>query len=180
MKFVPLSLNGAYEVLIEPHQDARGFFSRFYCNREFKACGLNTEWVQMNLSMSNEVGTLRGMHFQRGEGAEVKLVRCIRGRAFDVILDLRGGSSTFGQHAVIKLDAQTHNSIYIPKGIAHGFQALEDTVELQYLHSNYYDQHYEGGIDALDKDLEILWPLPVTKRSERDMNLLPLSKVSPL
>lgn len=180
MIFKPLFLDGAFEVLLEPRGDERGFFSRFYCDEEFASHGLNTHWAQMNLSYSRGAGTLRGLHFQRGTAAEVKLVRCLRGRVYDVIVDLREGSDSFGHHVGIELDAERRNSIYIPEGFAHGFQTLEDEVELQYLHSQPYSLDKEGGVHLKDPHLAINWPLPPAQMSERDKNLPALKEVSPL
>ncbi|MDA8747180.1 dTDP-4-dehydrorhamnose 3,5-epimerase [Litoreibacter sp.] len=180
MIFQPLALKGAYEVLLEPRGDARGFFSRFYCDDEFAQQGLNTNWRQMNISLTRQTGSLRGLHFQRGPAAEVKLVRCIRGRAYDVIVDLREGSGSFGKHVAVELDADRRNSIYVPKGFAHGFQTLEEEVELQYLHSEPYGAEFEGGVHLMDPDLAINWPLPPAQLSERDKALPALSEVDPL
>jgi len=180
MIFKPLSLDGAYEVLLEPRGDARGFFSRFYCAEEFASRGLNTHWPQMNLSYTRGAGALRGLHFQRGSAAEVKLLRCLCGRVYDVIVDLREGSRSFGQHVGVELDAERRNSIYIPEGFAHGFQTLEDEVEMQYLHSQPYSPTQEGGVNLMDSHLAIDWPLPPAQISERDKNLPVLREVSPL
>jgi dTDP-4-dehydrorhamnose 3,5-epimerase len=180
MIFNPLSLDGAFEVLLEPQGDKRGFFSRFYCEKEFSRHGLNTDWVQMNLSLTRGLGSLRGLHFQRGSAAEIKLVRCLRGRAYDVIVDLREGSNSYGKHVGIELDAERRNSIYIPKGFAHGFQTLEDEVELQYFHSQPYSPNQEGGVNLMDSDLAIYWPLPPAHMSGRDKRLPPLTETSPL
>ncbi len=180
MIFSPLSLSGAFEVLLEPKGDSRGFFSRFYCDEEFSGHGLNTDWVQMNLSLTRGRGSLRGLHFQRGTGAEVKLVRCLRGRVHDVIVDLREGSSSYGQHVGVELDAERRNSIYIPQGFAHGFQTLEEEVELQYFHSHSYSPDHEGGLNLMDSDLAINWPLPPGQMSERDKFLPTLTDMLPL
>ena len=169
-------------VLLTPkiYGDERGFFSRFYCEDEFTQHGLNTTWTQMNLSFTHEIGSLRGLHFQRGIAAEVKLVRCLRGRVYDVIVDLREGSNSFGRHVAVELAAERRNSIYIPKGFAHGFQTLEDEVELQYFHSERYAPGHEGGINVMDRDLAINWPLPPAQLSARDQNLPNLNEVTPL
>jgi len=180
MKFRELSLSGAWEINIERREDARGFFARSYCDREFSDHGLNTTWVQMNVSFSLIKGTLRGLHFQRDTAAEVKLVRCSRGRVFDVIVDLRSGSPTFGQHCSVVLDSELRNSIYIPVGFAHGFQTLSDGCELQYSHSSAYQIGHEGGVNALDPTLDIAWPLPPTVMSDRDRDLVPLTECKPL
>ncbi|GAB5436933.1 dTDP-4-dehydrorhamnose 3,5-epimerase [Falsiruegeria mediterranea] len=180
MKFEPLPLKGAYEIHLERREDDRGFFARMYCDDEFAAQGLNTTWVQMNVSLSREAGTLRGMHFQREPAAEIKLVRCLRGRAFDVIVDLRAGSDTYGQHCHVLLDQDALNAIYVPKGFAHGFQTLSDDTELQYCHSTAYAPGHEGGVNPLDPDLGIAWPRPVTVLSDRDQNLPPLAECTAL
>lgn len=180
MIFKPLSLDGAFEILLEPRGDARGSFARTFCAKEFAAQGLNTSWVQMNMSVSADAGTLRGLHFQRPPHGEIKLVRAQRGRVWDVLLDLRAGSASFGQHIALILDSETRNAVYIPKGVAHGFQSLTDDCELHYLHSEFYAPEAEDGVQALDASLGIAWPLPVTVRSERDQGLLPLNVITPL
>lgn len=180
MIFEALSLTGVFEVRLEPRQDDRGFFSRFYCDEEFSNYGLNTDWTQMNLSFTRGRGSLRGLHFQRGPAAEVKLVRCLRGSVYDVVVDLRDGSASYGQSVGIELNAERRNSIYIPEGFAHGFQTLEDGVELQYFHSRPYSPGHEGGINVMDDDLAIDWPLPAGQLSERDQNLPPLAEILPL
>ena len=180
MKFRELPLSGAWEITLERREDTRGFFARSYCDDEFSALGLNTTWVQMNLSFSQFRGTLRGMHFQREPVGEIKMVRCLRGAVLDVIVDLRAQSDTFGQHCAVTLDSELRNAIYIPKGFAHGFQTLGDACELQYSHSTSYKPGFEGGINALDPDLGIDWPLPPGAMSDRDLALLPLKDCDPL
>ncbi|WP_406644487.1 dTDP-4-dehydrorhamnose 3,5-epimerase [Aliisedimentitalea scapharcae] len=180
MIFDPLALSGAWEIKLQRREDDRGFFARMYCDTEFDAHGLNTTWVQMNVSMSRECGTLRGLHFQREPAAEVKVVRALRGRACDVIVDLRAGSATFGQSCSVILDQDALNAIYVPKGFAHGFQTLEPDTELQYLHSTAYAPGHEGGINPLDPALNINWPLAVSNMSDRDRNLPALQECAPL
>ncbi len=179
MIFTPLPLPGAWEIGLEPRSDARGLFARIFCEREFAANGLVTHWVQMNVSLSRERGTLRGMHFQRAPAAEVKLVRCLRGRAFDVIVDLRPGSANFGRHCAVTLDPDRRNAVYVPEGFAHGFQTLEPDTELQYFHSAAYAPEHEGGVNALDPALGIDWPLPPVNLSGRDRALPPLNRTDP-
>ena len=180
MIFDALPLPGAFEVRIERREDDRGFFARIYCEDEFAAAGLNTGWVQMNISMSRQKGTLRGMHFQRGPAAEVKLVRCLRGRAYDAIVDLRDGSKTYGEYFGLILDQEKANAIYVPKGFAHGFQTLAPDTQLQYFHSTAYAPGHEGGINPLDPDLNIPWPEAVSEMSDRDGNLPALRECAPL
>lgn len=180
MIFNDLPLSGACEITLEKHRDDRGSFARMYCADAFAAHGLNTNWVQMNLSFNTASGTLRGLHFQREPAAEAKLVRATRGRALDVIVDLRQGSPGFGQHCQITLDADTGNAVYIPKGFAHGFQTLGEDCELLYFHSTPYRPGFEGGINPLDPDLGIGWPLPPVHMSPRDRALGPLQDCRPL
>lgn len=180
MKFTPLALSGAYQVEIEPHLDARGLFARIYCDEAFAAAGLNTRWRQMNLSVNTKTGTLRGLHFQRPPADEIKLVRCLRGAALDVIVDLRAGSATFGQHLTLELNAEARHAIYIPTGFAHGFQTLQPETEMQYSHSNIYAPGHEGGVNPFDPALAIDWPLPPAELSDRDRNLPVLKDIDPL
>lgn len=180
MIFRALQIAGVYEVLLEPLGDTRGLFARTYCQKEFAASGLNTSWVQMNMSISANAGTIRGFHFQREQHAEIKLVRSQKGKIWDVLLDIRKGSSSFGKHISLTLDADKRNAVYIPKGIAHGFQTMTDNCELQYLHSSFYNSEAEGGVQALDPDLKIKWPLPIDMRSERDLKLPFLKEINPL
>lgn len=180
MIFRDLAIPGAFEVLPETRGDARGSFERIFCADEFGARGLATIWVQMNLSVTRGAGTLRGMHFQRPPHAEVKLIRAIRGRVHDVIVDLRAGSPTFGRHVAVVLDADLRNAVYVPAGFAHGFQSLTDDAEMIYAHSAAYAPGAEGGVQALDPALGIDWPLPVAQRSPRDEGLPGLREVQPL
>jgi len=180
MKFKPLALRGAYEVVQERREDPRGFFARIFCVQEFEQAGLNTLWVQMNISHSTARGTVRGLHFQREPAAEVKLVRCIRGEVWDVIVDLRSGSESYGQYCAVTLQADSGNAIYIPKGFAHGFQTLTAEAELQYFHSMPYAPTHEGGVNPFDAALEITWPLPVVGVSDRDRVLPGFADVSAL
>ena len=173
MKITRYCIDGLHLVEAEPFVDLRGRFARVFCQREFEAAGLSTNWVQISASLNTIAGTLRGFHFQTGRAVEAKLVRCIRGKAHDVALDLRNGSATFGQHAAISLDSELLNALYIPPGFAHGFQTLVDNTELQYFNSEFYSPESEGGVDALDSELAVKWPLPVSIRSDRDSQLPP-------
>jgi dTDP-4-dehydrorhamnose 3,5-epimerase len=168
MIFLPTPLAGSYTIGLTPHQDERGWFARFYCKNEFEAIGHTKEWVQMNHSFTHEKGSLRGLHFQQPPYREIKMVRCIAGSVFDVIVDIRKGSSTFLQFFGIELSAANRTMIYIPEGFAHGFQVLEEDSELIYLHSEFYMPGEEGGLRYDDKRLNIPWPLPVTGLSARD------------
>lgn len=170
MKFTELSLKGSYLIDISPIADERGWFARTYCKKEFAEIGHIKEWVQMNHSFTNYKGTIRGMHYQVAPYKEIKLLRCISGVIYDVIVDLRNDSATFLQWFGIELSADNKKMLYIPEGFAHGFQALSDNVELLYHHSEFYTPDAEGGIRYNDQQLSIRWPLPVTVISERDAN----------
>ncbi|MEX3014530.1 dTDP-4-dehydrorhamnose 3,5-epimerase family protein [Gymnodinialimonas hymeniacidonis] len=180
MKILPLSIEGAFEVRLDRLGDRRGYFGRVYCEDTFAAHRLNTRWVQANISYTQAKGTVRGLHFQRPPAAEVKMVRAIRGRAHDVLVDLRAGSSTFGQCCTVDLDADAKNAVYIPTGCAHGFQTLCDDVELHYSHSHVYAPEYEGGVHPQDTALRHQWPLPVVQLSDRDQALPLLADCEPI
>ena len=125
MIFIPTPLKGSYEIVLEPKGDNRGWFARFYCKKEFEQINHTKEWVQMNHSFTSTKGSIRGMHFQNPPYAEVKLVRCIAGAVYDVIIDLRKDSPTFLQHYGTQLSAENKKMLYIPEGFAHGFQTLD-------------------------------------------------------
>jgi dTDP-4-dehydrorhamnose 3,5-epimerase len=168
MTFTAAPLAGAYEIGLQPFSDERGWFARYYCKDEFGSIGHTREWVQMNQSVSYKKGTLRGMHFQHPPFREIKLVRCIAGAVYDVIIDLRAGSSTFLQWFGTELSAFNHKMLYIPEGFAHGFQTLEKDSALLYHHTEFYTPGSEGGVRYDDPALGVNWPLPVAVISERD------------
>lgn len=168
MKFVPAELEGAFLVVAEPRGDERGFLARTYCEDELGARGLHTRWPQCNVTRTERRGAIRGMHFQAETRPEVKLVRCTAGAVFDVIVDLRPGSRTFGRWQAFELRASPVESLYIPAGFAHGFQSLEDGTELFYMMGDSYVPELARGVRFDDPDLGIAWPLPVTVVSERD------------
>ncbi|MBN9672665.1 dTDP-4-dehydrorhamnose 3,5-epimerase [Roseibium aggregatum] len=180
MRFTPLPLAGAYRIDLERRGDSRGFFARLFCREEFRQHGLNEIWSQCNVSYSADQGTLRGMHFQKPPKADAKLVKCMHGAVFDVIVDLRMGSTTFGQWSSVTLTAEGGEMIYIPTGFAHGFQTLTPDAELLYFHSESYSPEHEGGLHHKDADVAIAWPLDIGTISERDKNLPPLTKVDPI
>lgn len=170
MKFDPLSLPGAYAIAPEPFADNRGWFARTYCKNEFAAIGHTAEWVQLNHSFTTAKGTIRGLHFQYNPYQEIKLIRCISGAIYDVIVDIRESSETFLQWVGIELSAANRKMLYIPQGFAHGFQTLADDSELIYHHSAFYTSGSEGGIRFDDPLLRVNWPLPVSVISERDLS----------
>ena len=168
MIFKETSLKGSYVITIEPVEDERGWFARTYCKNEFLSIGHNKEWVQMNHSFTKQKATVRGMHYQRPPYGEIKLVRCIAGSVYDVIIDLRANSATYLQYFGIELSAVNKKMIYIPEGFAHGFQALSNDAELVYNHSQFYLPGVEAGVRYNEPSINIKWPLELTNISERD------------
>lgn len=168
MIFNKTTLKDAWTLDIEKRGDSRGFFGRTFCTTEFANHGLVTTYVQQNTSFSKDKGTLRGMHFQRGDAAEAKLVRCLKGALVDIIVDLRGDSPTYLQHEAFELTDENRTHLYVPPGFAHSFQTLTDDVEVSYLVSSPYTPSAEGGLRYSDPLLGISWPLPVTVISDKD------------
>jgi dTDP-4-dehydrorhamnose 3,5-epimerase len=159
-----------------PSRDARGYFERMFCALELRDVWNAEAIVQINSSCTAKRGTVRGLHFQHPPHEEVKIVSCVRGAVFDVAVDIRTGSPTFlAWHSEI-LSADNHRSLLVPRGCAHGFQALTDDCELLYFHSAAFDAASEGGIHALDPALGIQWPEPVGELSARDSAHAALSK----
>ena len=168
MKFTETKLKGSYVIEPELYTDDRGWFARTYCKKEFEKIGHSKEWVQINHSFSQKKGTIRGMHFQYPPYNEIKMVRCVAGSVFDVIIDIREGSPTFLQWTGEELSALNKRMLYIPEGFAHGFQTLSDDAELIYHHSSFYIPGHEGGIRYDDMSIGITWKLPLVAISERD------------
>lgn len=168
MKFNCTEIGGVY--LIEPsiNQDNRGFFSRFFCQIEFNKLGLETVYVQANSSYSALSGTLRGMHYQNKPHEETKLIRCVKGSIFDVVVDIRKHSPTFGKYAAFELSDKNRSMVYVPKGCAHGFLTLEDNTEMMYLVSSFYSPKNENGFKFNDPAFNINWPSEPKVISERD------------
>jgi dTDP-4-dehydrorhamnose 3,5-epimerase len=180
VKLIPLSLSGAHRVELTPHGDARGFFARTFACEVFEAAGLPTQWPHMNLSFTAQTHSVRGLHFQRPPCADAKIVRCIRGAIFDVIVDLRQGSPGFGRWHGEELSAGNRTALYIPPGFAHGFQTLQPETEILYMHSDVYAPDLEGGVSVTDPGLGIGWPHPVQGLSDRDAALPDLNAVEPI
>lgn len=168
MRFVPLGVPGAFLVEIEPHADDRGAFARTFCAREFAAHGLADRWVQTSLSWNARRGTLRGLHWQAEPHAEAKTVRCVRGRIYDVLVDVRRDSHAFRQHVAVELDAERRNAVYVPPGVAHGFLTLEDESEVHYAMSEFHAPASARGARWDDPAFGVVWPQPVALVSERD------------
>jgi dTDP-4-dehydrorhamnose 3,5-epimerase len=171
MIFRETPLAGAW--ILEPERiaDERGFFARTYCRRDFEARGLDPAIAQCSVSYNHRRGTLRGLHFQIAPHEEVKLVRVTRGAVWDVIVDLRPESPTYAKHFSLVLSAESRNELYIPKGMAHGFQTLEDGTEVFYQISELYAPESARGYRWDDPAFAIPWPEPVTVMSDKDRNL---------
>ena len=168
MRFLKTDLAEAWLLEPEPIRDERGYFMRTFCARDFAERGLETHFVQHNRSFSARKGTLRGMHFQTAPHTEVKIVSCVAGAIYDVIVDLRPGSPTYRAWEGFELSADNGRQLYVPAGFAHGFQTLGDAAELNYLISAFYEPTAATGISYDDPRIGIRWPLPVTVISERD------------
>lgn len=170
MKFKPLPLHGAYLIDLEKQEDHRGFFARLFCKEEFSKQGLAADFVQANNSLSKEKGTLRGLHYQLSPKEEVKIIRCIKGELYDVVLDLRPNSPTFGKSYGALLSEDNRMMMYVPQGFAHGFLTMTPDVEILYLVSQSYSKEKERGIRWNDPTFDIQWPAEPSIVSERDQN----------
>ncbi len=168
MKFIETLLGGAFILELEPHSDERGFFSRAFCQKEFKQHGLNPTIAQCNLALTKKKGTVRGLHYQRSPATEAKLFRCIRGCNFHVIVDMRPDSSTYLKHIGVELSSQNRRALYVPELFAHGYQAQEDNSEALYQVSEFYSPGNEAGLRYDDPKLSIQWPISVEVVSEKD------------
>lgn len=169
MIFGATQIDGERLIDIEPHMDDRGFFARTWCNRELAAAGLDAVLVQESMSFNIRRGTLRGLHFQRAPYAETKIVRCLYGAILDVTVDLRPDSPTYLHWQGIELTSESHRALYIPKGVAHGFQTLCDNVEVAYQMSTFHVPEAAGGYRYDDPVFGVVWPLPVTAIGARDL-----------
>lgn len=161
---------GAFIVTSRPFRDHRGCFTRLFDQKLLYPIHVDRPIIQVNHSLTRQLGAMRGMHFQRAPHLEAKWVRCIKGRIYDVAVDLRRGSSTFLQHAAVELSATAANMFFIPEGCAHGFQVIEPDSELIYLHTAPYSPEAEGGVRWDDPLLAIDWPLDPTDISQRDQD----------
>lgn len=173
MKFSPTKIAGVVVVELERRSDDRGFFARQWCAEEFTQAGLDPRLAQINTARSVAAGTLRGMHFQRQPDAEVKLVRCVRGAAFDVAVDLRAGSPTFRQWFGVELDADSGRMLYIPEGCGHGYLTLAPNTDLVYHASVPYGPNSAAGVRHDDPAFNIAWPGAINVISSQDQNWPP-------
>jgi dTDP-4-dehydrorhamnose 3,5-epimerase len=178
MKFVATPLAGAFLIELQPIEDDRGFFARSFCQEEFRAHGLEPAVAQCNVSFNRRRGTLRGLHYQADPHAEAKLVRCTRGAVWDAIVDLRPGSPTARRWYAAELTADNRRALYVPRGFAHGFQALADDSEMLYQMSEFFHADLARGVRWDDPTLAIPWPIGSPIVSERDSALPLLDPVS--
>lgn len=170
MRFSTTRVAGAWIVDPDPHYDERGRFMRAWCGREFEQHGIHFLPVQANMQFNPRKGTVRGMHLQTAPALEAKLVRCTRGAIFDVAVDLRPDSSSFGQWCGVELTPENGRMLYVPEQCAHGFQSIEDNSEAMYLASAFYAPEACRGAQFDDPAFDIRWPLPVSAISEQDRN----------
>jgi dTDP-4-dehydrorhamnose 3,5-epimerase len=168
MKITPLPLKDSYLIVPDPFEDNRGQFARIFCKKEMSATGLKKNIVQVNHSLTVLKGAVRGMHFQYPPKAEIKMVKCLNGKVFDVIIDLRKDSSTFLKWHGEILSEENMKMIYIPEGFAHGFQTMEKKSRLLYFHTEFYNPEFEGSVRYDDPLINIAWPLEVTDISNKD------------
>ena len=168
MRFRETAVHGVFEVIIDPAEDERGYFARTWCVREFAEYRLPAEWKQASISHNTKKGTLRGLHYQRPPSREGKLVRCEQGVVYDVALDLRPDSQTFLRHVAVELEASLGNALFIPPGVAHGFQTVVDNTRVLYMMSDFYAPELAGGVRFNDPAFGINWPLEVSVIAARD------------
>lgn len=168
MIFTKTQLEGSYVVEIEKHSDKRGFMARTWDKKIFEKLGLNADVTQCNVSYTKKKGTIRGLHFQIKPYEESKLIRCTKGKIFDVIIDLRTDSKTYKKWFSIELSENNHKMLYIPEGFAHGFQTLQNDTEVFYQVTEYHNPNYERGIKWNDNTFSISWPLKPTVISIKD------------
>lgn len=176
MIFKEAKIKGLYIVELELFSDERGFFTRNFCKEEFAKAGMDFNILQANLSLTKKMGTIRGLHFQKEPKQEAKIVQCLKGTIYDVAVDLRGDSQTYGQWVAEELSGENKKMFLIPKGFAHGFQAITDDCLLQYFISEFYHQEYESGVRWDDPFLNIKWPIENPILSEKDKNLSLIQK----
>jgi dTDP-4-dehydrorhamnose 3,5-epimerase len=168
MLFTETRLSGAYIIELERVNDERGFFARAFCRQQFEQHGLNSSVAQCNISFNRKKGTLRGMHYQVAPYSEAKLVTCVAGSIYDVIIDLRAESATYRQWLAVELSASARSMLYIPEGFAHGFQTLEDNTEVFYQMFQFYEPAAGRGVRWDDPAFGIKWPEGPRTLSERD------------
>ena len=158
MKITPLTIDGAFLIEQEPYKDERGYFARQFCKKELAARGLDFDIRQCNVSLNLQAGTLRGLHYQKEPFPEIKLVSCFRGAAYDVLADIRPNSPTYLQWTAVELSQDNAKTVYVPAGVAHGFQTLKDDTLIYYQLSEFFMPDYYAGVRWNDPKLGIVWP----------------------
>lgn len=176
MKFKELKFQGCFLIEMEKYEDERGYFVRSWDKKEFESIGIMSNFVQSNISFNKKKGTLRGIHFQEKPFEEGKLVKCTKGKIFEVFIDLREESKTFRQWDSIELSSEENFELYIPKGFALGVQTLEENCEIFYQMTQFYKPEFSRGIRWDDPEFKINWPLKPTVISEKDQNWKDFSK----
>ena len=174
-----LEIDGLAHIIRNPIKDSRGYLERLFCINELSVWG-NRPIKQINRTYTKEKGTIRGLHFQRPPHAECKFITCLSGSVFDVAIDLRTNSETYGEWFGVNLDANENNGLLIPEGFAHGFQTLNENVEMLYLHSERYNPKSESGINPLDNLINIKWPLNLKAISKKDKSLENFKNIMPI
>lgn len=169
MKFTETKLKDLYIVETEPYADERGLFFRAFCKKEFRAIGLKKEFVQINQSVNYKKGTFRGLHYNNCPSGDDKLIRCISGKVFDIIVDLRRSSKTFLKYVAIELSSENKKMLFVPSGFAHGFITLEDNTQLIYHHTSYYQPECEAGIHFNDPKIKLKLPRDIEVITQKDL-----------
>jgi len=170
MKFINTKIEGVHVIEPTPFKDHRGMFARVFCKNELREIGHDKEIVNINHSATSKKGSIRGMHFQYPPKAEIKIFKCIKGSILDIAIDLRKNSPTFLQYHGEVLSAENMKMLYVPEGFAHGFQSLEDDIEIIYSTTEFYSPENESGVRFNDPKIGIKFPLEVTDISEKDKN----------
>lgn len=168
MIFTPTPISGAYLIDLEPRVDHRGSFARAFCKNEFAGAGIEFDILQCNLAHTDRGGIVRGLHFQEKPYEDNKLVRCVAGAVFDALVDMRPDSPTYRRVFYIRLDAVTRQALFVPGGVAHGYQALTDHTEFLYMTDQFYTPGQEKGVRFDDPSIAVPWPLPPVDITERD------------
>lgn len=168
MKYEETKIKGVYIIKMSPREDKRGYFSRVFAKEELKNMGISYSIVHINTSLTKKKGTIRGIHYQVKPREEDKIIQCLKGRIFDVTIDLRKNSSTFGKWIGVELSDRNKKMMLIPKGCAHGFQSLEENSLIEYFVSEYYSPKHERGIKYNDSFFDIDWPIKNAIVSEKD------------
>ena len=169
MKFIKNKIKGSFVIELDKKDDQRGFFARYFCTHEFRKKNLTNKFIQINNSLTLKKGTIRGMHYQKKPFQEVKIIRCISGKIFDVIVDLRRGSNSYLNWYGLELNNDNRKMLYVPKGCAHGFLTLTNNCEIIYLVSKEYSPNHEMGLRFDDPKIKINWPNKIIHAAEKDM-----------